>query len=126
MAYDLIKHILDNNLRDALIKIDFINQSGIDIKNLLKSIIEIFRVFILLKNDIMSDLSFNIDKMKNIKPLIQNYSLDNIIFAITEFNDIYLKNKVVSILDIELAMINICSYKNVQTNKLSDSLNKNE
>ena len=126
MAYDLIKHILDNNLRDALIKIDFINQSGIDIKNLLKSIIEIFRVFILLKNDIMSDLSFNIDKMKNIKPLIQNYSLDNIIFAITEFNDIYLKNKVVSILDIELAIINICSYKNVQTNKLSDSLNKNE
>ena len=70
MAYDLIKHILDKNLRDALIKIDFINQSGVDIKNLLKSIIEIYRVFILLKNDIMSDLSFNIDKMKNIKPLI--------------------------------------------------------
>tara|TARA_A100001037_G_scaffold306767_1_gene355234 strand:+ start:44846 stop:46525 length:1680 start_codon:yes stop_codon:yes gene_type:complete len=114
-AFELVKLILDKKLRDSLVNIDLFNQSGIDIKNLLKSIIEILRALILFKNDITTNISFSTNKIEKIMPFAQNYKLNEIMYAIKKFNDIYLKNKSFTMLDIELAIVDIS--ENNQSNK---------
>lgn len=110
---DLITTLSDKNAKQSLLKVSGIVSTGVDIKDAIGSLMDIFRNLVLIKNDLGEELvkpSWGEEKYQNLKTLAGKFTMDELINALDKFQQGLERLKTASIvsLPLELAVVEIC------------------
>ena len=104
-AFDLVKHVLNKEVREGLTVINEVASEGVDLRQFHRAVMDYLRGTLLIKSSVEASLGFTEEVKAELRSSANNVTLDHLVHTLKTFSKVDARRDGVATLPLEMALV---------------------